>query len=269
MDSLSLTAFATIADIAVGAARTTLAEAQRHMSVRDKGKRDVVTDADLAVEEVVRSLLEAETPEIGFLGEESGTSSQSALRWTLDPIDGTVNFSRGLPTFAISLALLEGSHAIIAITDAPRLDERYHAVLGRGATLNGLPIVARDTQGLNSSIVCLDDYSPGAKHVPERAAIYAAVSPEVMRVRTTGSAALDMAWLAAGRVDAVIMLSNKPWDTAPGALLAKESGAEVLDLDGAPHSTESTSLLAGTRAVVRDVLSLVTRAVDTRAWDDD
>lgn len=269
MDTQSLTQLASIAEVAIGKARATLLEVQHDMTVFAKGTLDVVTNADLAVEEAVKTFLTAETPEIGFLGEESGASSESSLRWTLDPVDGTVNFSRGLPTFAMSLALLDGASAVVAVTDAPRLDERYNAVLGAGSTLNGRPIRARTSTGIDASIVCLDDYAPGARHIPERAAIYAALAPNVLRVRTTGSAALDLAWLAAGRVDAVIMLSNKPWDTAPGVLLAKEAGAKVVDLRGDPHSTTSSSLLAGTGEVLHGFLELVTGAVGRRDWDSE
>lgn len=246
-----------VAEAAMEIATATLVRTEPGVRSMAKGPRDLVTTVDIAIENAVRGFLAEETPEIGFIGEETGESPAAGLRWVLDPIDGTVNFSRGLPTFAISLTLIDSASAVLALADSPRLRERYMATRGGGGSLNGSPLVASSPDSIGESLVCLDDFAPGGKFVAERAALYTALSPKVMRIRSTGSAALDLAWLAAGRVDAVIMMSNQPWDTAGGVLMAREAGAFVADLKGAPHEISSTSLLAASSNVAAGILNII------------
>lgn len=231
--------------------------------VWSKGPNDLVTDADEAVEETVRSFLGDETPEIAFLGEESGphgSHGSHEVSWVLDPLDGTVNFSRGLPAFAIALSLVDSRGAVVAEICAPRFGERFVASRGKGSTCNGERILVSETISLNDSIACLDDFSPHVNRTKTRVALFSALSPAVMRVRSTGSASIDLSWLAAGRVDAVIMLSNQPWDTAAGVLIAQEAGAEIMDIGGNPFSPVSESLLAASPEIAKALLRVVDSA---------
>lgn len=224
-------------------------------SVRSKGTKDIVTDADAAVEDAVRSFLGRETPEIGFLGEESGTRGSREVSWVLDPIDGTVNFSRGLPAYAVALSLVDAQGTVIAEICAPRFGERFVAGRGMGVTCNGERVRTSMTKELGDAIACLDDFPPGIDRTAARTALFSTLAPVVLRIRSTGSASIDLSWLAAGRVDAVIMLSNQPWDTAAGTLAAQEAGAKIMDLAGTPFSFESESLLAVTPTIADALLS--------------
>jgi myo-inositol-1(or 4)-monophosphatase len=126
-----------------------------------KGDRDMVSDVDIDIERAVRAYLSEKTPHVAFLGEEEGLSGElSSLRWTLDPIDGTANFVAGVPLFAIALALVDGRHSLAGIIDIPPMKERYVAIRGRGATLNGHPVGVRSTEKLNDAVVARNRRRP-------------------------------------------------------------------------------------------------------------
>jgi myo-inositol-1(or 4)-monophosphatase len=225
-----------------------------------KGDRDMVSDVDIDIEHAVRSYLERETPEIGFLGEEEGEAHDGALRWALDPIDGTANFIAGVPLFAIALGLVDHHQALAGIIDIPVLRERYTAMYKRGATLNGQPIHVRRVDKLIDAVVAIGDYSVSARATtvrPLQLAITRQLALHAQRVRMVGSAAIDLAWLASGRFDAVIMLSNKPWDTAAGVVIAREAEAQIVDRDGRPHSLQSSATIGASPALLPQILDLL------------
>jgi myo-inositol-1(or 4)-monophosphatase len=218
--------------------------------VTEKADRDLVSEADLAIERSVRTFLGQQTPDIGFLGEEEGATGPpygNELVWALDPIDGTSNYIRGLPLCAISLALVEDRQAVVAVIDVPFLNSRYHAVHGRGAYLADRRLRTSGTRHLREAVVALGDYASGEDAEPrnrDRLALTRQLVPRVQRIRMLGTAALDLAWLAEGKLDAAIMLSNKPWDTLAGVLLAREAGARVLGRAGETHTLDSAATIA-------------------------
>ncbi|MHB1596627.1 MAG: inositol monophosphatase family protein [Streptosporangiaceae bacterium] len=229
-----------------------------------KGDRDMVSDLDIAIERTVRDFLADATPGIGFLGEEEGaTGAEAGLRWALDPIDGTANFVAGIPLFAVSLALIDDQQSLIGVVDVPVLGERYTAIQGGGAMLNGEPIAVREVHDLSDAIVATGDYAvsdDAAATNPLRLAITRQLARQVQRVRMVGSAAIDLTWVAAGRLDASIMLSNKPWDTAAGVIIAREAGAAVVDSDGNQHSLGSASTIAVPSSLLPKILKLIREA---------
>jgi myo-inositol-1(or 4)-monophosphatase len=230
--------------------------------IRAKGDRDTVTDVDVKVEKELRAHLARLTPEIGFLGEEEGRTptDDGGVVWTLDPIDGTSNFAHGLPLCAVSLGLVDNGQPIIGAITAPFLDLHYHAVRGHGAYANDERIHASKTAELSKAIVSIGDYAVG-DHAHEknqrRIRLTALLAERVERVRMFGSAALDLAWVAHGRTDATIILSNKPWDTAAGVLLAREAGALVFDVSGEPHTFVSAATVAVSGGIGDALMSLV------------
>lgn len=230
-----------------------------------KGDRDYASEVDYAVERELRALLAEETPAIGFLGEEEGSSGDGAeLEWTLDPVDGTINFAHGLPLCGVSLALMEGKRPILGVIDLPFLGERYTAVRSHGAQRNGEPIRVSSTSRLHDAIVNLGDYAVGdraAERNAPRLALTAAMAAQALRVRMLGSAAIDLAWLACGRTDASVILSNKPWDVAAGIIIAREAGASVVDFDGSDHDADSTATLAAPSGMVNELASVVRSTV--------
>ncbi|MEW2385433.1 inositol monophosphatase family protein [Micromonospora sp. NPDC047707] len=231
-----------------------------------KGDRDPVSDLDYAIERDVRAFLREETPEIGFLGEEEGQTGSAEMRWVLDPIDGTANFIRGLPMCAVSLALVRGDEAVLGAIDVPLLATRYTATRDGGAYANGQRITTSATTRLREAMVAIGDYAvgPGAESRNNvRLALTTRLAAEAQRVRMTGSAALDLAWLAEGKLDAALTLSNHVWDMAAGVVIAREAGAAVVDQDGRDHDIASVVTLAVTPGLREAVIDCYRGAVSS------
>lgn len=233
-------------------------------TVRPKGDRDMVSELDLAVEEQVRTFLQKETPEIGFFGEEQGAHRvEGDLTWSLDPVDGTANLVSGLPLCGISLGLFRGSRSVLGVIDLPFLKERFQAAEGQGAFCNGERLRVRSTAALHDAIIAIGDYAVGEgsveRNVP-RLRITQLLTERALRVRMFGSAAIDLAWVAAGRLDATITLSNHPWDTAAGVAIVREAGGCVMDSDGRPHQITSQATIATSPDLRAGILSLLEAA---------
>ncbi|QOC94898.1 inositol monophosphatase [Micromonospora craniellae] len=229
-----------------------------------KGDRDVVSELDYAIERDLRTFLRTETPDIGFLGEEGGSSGSTSKRWVLDPIDGTSNYVRSLPLCAVSLALVHGNEAVLGVIELPFLSATYTAAKGEGAHANGQPITVSSTIRMSQALVAIGDYAVGLDAEARnrlRLALTGQLAAEVQRIRMTGSAALDLAWLAEGRLDAALTLSNHPWDMAAGVVIAREAGATVIDGNGARHDINSTTTLAVTPELTGSILAAYEKAV--------
>lgn len=241
-----------------------LVRRKRLGAVITKGDRDVVTDIDYAVEHAVREFLARETPEFGFLGEEEGLSrADGGPMWVLDPVDGTANFVRHIPLCGISLGLVARDRAIVGVIDLPFLAARYSAAEKAGAEVNGRRIRVSTTDTLAAALVAVADYAVGERAAAEnrvRLPLYHRLATRVQRVRMLGSAAVDLAWVAEGRIDASIMLSNHPWDTAAGVVIAREAGAVVSDIDGTPHTAHARAAIAATPGIAPELIALIAEA---------
>jgi myo-inositol-1(or 4)-monophosphatase len=230
-----------------------------------KGDRDMASEVDFAVEGRLREYLSQRTPTIAFLGEETagGRETQSELVWTLDPVDGTVNFIHGLPLCAVSLALVRRGRPLLGVIDLPFLGDRYTAVEGEGAHHNNQRIRVSTGCSIRDAVVALGDYAVGA-HSEEknrlRFAVAERLATSVLRVRMVGSAAIDLAWVAEGKLDASVTLSNHPWDTAAGVIVAREAGASVIDVDGTDHDLASRNTLAAEPGLIDEIRRLVQMA---------
>ncbi|TMK43642.1 MAG: inositol monophosphatase family protein [Actinobacteria bacterium] len=236
-------------------------------AVTAKGDRDQVTDVDLAVERTIRDLLAEATPGIGFLGEEEGRSGDTARTpqtWALDPIDGTVNYAAGSPLCAVSLALLEEGQPVLGVIDLPFLGQQYWATAGGGAFLNGEPVRApAGPRVLGEAIVALGDFATGPDATGQndlQLRLAGLLAGRALRIRMLGSAAIDLAWLAAGRHHASVTLCNRPWDMAAGVVIAREAGATVADLDGSGYSLASRSVIVATGRLGEELLATVEEA---------
>lgn len=206
-------------------------EAQQKTSARD-----LVTEADLASERAILTFIEHRHPEHGWLSEEAGhKNGRTPLRWLIDPLDGTSNFAHGYPHFSVSVALLYGDRTIAGAVYDPLRDECFDTALGSGATLNGVPLRVSSIDGLDRALV-----STGFPYTPERrsaaADLTARVIERVQMLRRSGSAALDCAYVAAGRVECHWEFSLSLHDVAAGLLLVREAGgvAEEMTLPGWP-----------------------------------
>jgi len=190
-----------------------------------KGAQDWLTEADGAVERFLSERLAAMFPADGFQGEEGGKARQGTLRWVVDPIDGTANYARGRARFCVSLALLEDRTPLIGVLVAPAVGETFAARLGGGATLNGAAIHAAETTDMSRALVEI-----GWSHRRPTAAFTAMVQRVIeagAAPRLSGSGALGLADVAAGRGDAYVELHINLWDVAAALVLLREAGAHV------------------------------------------
>jgi myo-inositol-1(or 4)-monophosphatase len=247
-----------------------LIRTRRPTSATVKGDRDPVTDVDLAVERSVRDLLAEATPGIGFLGEEGGRKGAAGSppqTWVLDPVDGTVNYAAGSPLCAVSLALVQEGQPVLGVIDLPFLGQRYRAVAGGGAFLNGEALHAPAAAGsMNEAIVALGDFATGPAAAGQndlQLRLAGLLAGRALRVRMLGSAAIDLAWLAAGRHHVSVTLCNRPWDMAAGVVIAREAGATVIDLDGSGYSLASGSVVATCGRLGAELLAIIEEAQET------
>jgi myo-inositol-1(or 4)-monophosphatase len=226
-----------------------------------KGDRDYASTVDVAIEETIKRELARATPEVPFLGEEEGGAGMDAEQlWVLDPIDGTANFVKDSPLCGISLALVELGRPTLALIDLPFIGERYLAAEGVGAFLNGKRIAVHEVSGMHEAMIGFADFSVGQQPQEEHRVhleLMRRLAIDAERIRVHGSAALDLAWLAAGRLNATLMLSNLPWDVAAGVLLVREAGGRAYDVDGSDHSPRSRFTLASTPGLAEPIRRLV------------
>lgn len=221
----------------------------RRADVRWKAKRDPVTETDSAAEAAVLEVLGEEFPAHAVLAEESAHETPlDGWVWVVDPLDGTRNFTNSIPHFAFNLALCLDGTPLLGLTIDPLRNEEFFAVRGHGATLNGTPMRASEAATLPDAVVSADmgyNDADAARQLD----ILRGLWPGVQAVRICGSAALDMAYAAAGRWDLFMHQSLSPWDVAAGVVLVIEAGGVVTAGDGSPMDIRSPSVVAGGAAV--------------------
>ncbi|WP_256107070.1 inositol monophosphatase family protein [Streptomyces sp. ODS05-4] len=201
---------------------------------------DVVTEMDLAAEKLITGYLAEHRPDDGLLGEEgAATEGASGVRWVIDPLDGTVNYLYGLPTWAVSIAAERDGETLVGVVEAPMRGETYQAVRGGGAFLGERRLACRPSPPLDQALV-----STGFNYVAAVRAHQARVAgrliPQLRDIRRSGSAAIDLADVAAGRLDGYYERGLHPWDLAAGDLIAREAGALTGGRPGAPPSGDLT-----------------------------
>jgi myo-inositol-1(or 4)-monophosphatase len=230
--------------------------------IRKKGTIDLVTEVDVAVEKMVRALIAERYPDHDVLGEElggPGAGEGSRYCWICDPLDGTTNFAHGLPLFCSTIALeVDGELRVGAVYD-PTRDELFTATRGGGAFLNGEPIrVSTAATLIDSLLVTGFPYSVQEK-LEEMLGLFGRFLSKARAVRRLGSAALDMCYVAAGRLDGFWEEGLNAWDIAGGVLIVQEAGGRITSLDGSPFVLRSGRIIASNgllhdqmRAVIAD-----------------
>ena len=241
-----------------------------HLQVSRKGPADFVSKADRAAERTIYDELLAARPDWGFELEEGGRieGDPRKPRWVVDPLDGTSNFLHGIPHFSISIAAqepkLDGSgwgDVIAGIVYQPITDESFWAEKSRGAWLQDRRLRVSARRHLDESLIATGIPFAGHGNFAEWAKIFQAVGPEVAGIRRFGSAALDLAWVAAGRYDAFWESGLKEWDSAAGCLLVREAGGFVSDYRGRSEPICAAQVLAGNDALHSKLHKLIANAL--------
>ncbi|MBN2141341.1 MAG: inositol monophosphatase family protein [Desulfovibrionaceae bacterium] len=246
MKSLELEKVLSETRVAVGRASALIrANWDRPKTVRHKGRIDLVTETDLAVEAGLRADLGDILPEAEFVAEESYQGSghwDSA--WIVDPLDGTTNFTHNIPFVAVSVALWQGGRPVLGLVDLPMLNETFSALEGRGAFLNGSAIRVSKAETLEQSLVVTGFPYDITNHLDAILKNLGATLARAQGVRRLGAAAVDLAYVACGRFDAFYEAGLKPWDTAAGTLLVQEAGGRVSRYDQGPYRPGDPTMLA-------------------------
>ncbi len=240
--------------------------AEKPRDIRHKGRIDLVTATDLAVEAFLKENLGRLLPGSSFLAEESSATAElKDDTWIIDPVDGTTNFAHGLPVVAISVGLWRGGDVALGVVNAPLLGECFTAVQGRGACLNDAPIRVSAIGEMQDSLVAtgfpyaIDEELPGILRRLHR------VLPACQGVRRWGAAALDLAYVAAGRYDAFYELRLNPWDIAAGWLLVREAGGRMSRMDGSSYHIRAHDVAASNGLTHEALLRLLREAEESDA----
>jgi myo-inositol-1(or 4)-monophosphatase len=216
---------------------------------------DLVSEADHAAERLIRDRLKAARPDDGFLGEEGGDAAgSSGLRWIVDPLDGTINFLFGIPQWAVSIACEDGEGTLAGVIYDPMRDELWTAERDGHALLDGREIHGSERSDLATTMVATG-FGYDAQVRAYQAQVLARLLPRVRDIRRFGSAALDLAWTAAGRYDAFYERGLNAWDLAAGVLLCRRAGLAVRTLEPAPPA--AAGVLAAPHAVVDALAEIV------------
>ena len=246
-----------VARLCAAAARSIIRDGYGRVGVSHvKGRGNVLTETDLAVERAVAGILKREYPGHAVLSEETAADTESdGWMWVVDPVDGTKNFSRGIPHFCFTIALCHAGEPLVALTHHPLLDEEYAAVAGQGCTLNGQPAGVSPCERLSDAIVAMDlGYADSAGRQQLEFAL--GIWPGMQSLRISGSAALGFAHVAAGRWDIYLHGDLQPWDVAAGLLLVRESGGVVTDRAGNRATIRSRTAVAAPSTLQADFMRL-------------
>jgi myo-inositol-1(or 4)-monophosphatase len=247
-------------ELAIAAARaggTILRDGfDRGIEAHYKRRFDPVTEIDHASEAKVLSIISEHRPDDAILAEESGGSIPTGRVWIVDPLDGTVNFVHGIPHISVSVGLWKGDAPLVGVVYDPLRDECFSAAAGGGAHLNGAPISVSSTTELDLSVTATGFPYDHGDYADEYASVLGAVLGSVNGIRRFGSAALDLAWVAAGRYEAYWELGIAPWDQAAGIALVREAGGRVTDMRGA-ESIPTAPLVLSSNGLVHDALQAI------------
>jgi myo-inositol-1(or 4)-monophosphatase len=218
-------------------------------SIKYKGEVDLVTEVDEQAERVIREILLGAFPSYGMLAEEGGRlSGEEDARWIVDPLDGTTNYAHGLPIFAVSIALERAGEVVLGVVHDPIREETYVAELGRGAVLNGEPIKVSDTDELIQALIATG-FPYDREKMPEALELFGRFVALTRGVRRLGSTALDLCYVAFGRLDGYYERGIWPWDIAAGSLILEEAGGKVTDYLGGRLDLEGREIVASNGAL--------------------
>jgi myo-inositol-1(or 4)-monophosphatase len=233
-----------------------------HLQVSMKGPANFVTAADHRAEEILRTELAKARPGYGFLGEEGGREegTDKSHCWIVDPLDGTTNFLHGIPQFAISIGLERDDTMVAGVIYNPANEELFVAERGKGAFLNEQRLRVANRRRLNEAVVACGLPHLGRGNLALFRKEFGAVQEHVAGLRRFGAAALDLAWVAAGRLDAFWERDLSPWDMAAGMVIVREAGGYVSDMDGGDAIFAKRQVIAGNEFMHKELLGMLKQA---------
>ncbi len=216
----------------------------QHNAIKIKGRRNLVTEADLLSEKTILQIITAAFPKHGIMSEEAGTRrADNEYTWIIDPLDGTNNYHFGIPLFCVNIALARRGEVLLGITLDPMRNEVFRTVKGKGAYLNNRRISVADVADLEGAAVGVDlGYDAGRSS--ELLDTATKLWPKVHCMRLIGSSSLGMAYVASGRLSLYFHKSLYPWDSASGLLLVREAGGEVANFAGRPATIDDREIIA-------------------------
>lgn len=245
-------------EIAQDAGRVLREELECTPDIAYKGDFDLVTQADRRSEALIVSRLQSLFPNHAVAAEEgTGKETGSEFRWHVDPLDGTTNFAHRYPCFCVSMALARKGELVLGVIYNPVYNELFAAARGEGATLNGKKIHCSKVDAMKNSLLCTG-FPNHDRHAHPNIHYYWDFTLRSHGVRRDGSAALDLASVAAGRFDGFWEFGLKPWDTAAGVVLIEEAGGTVTDLEGQPYVVGGKSILASNGLIHAEMQQLAT-----------
>ncbi|MCJ7739117.1 MAG: inositol monophosphatase [Anaerolineae bacterium] len=224
-----------------------------------KGYRDIVTETDTAAESIILRMIGERFPDHHIVSEEKGGDEWgNGYAWIVDPLDGTTNYAHHLPVFCVSIGVLEEGVPLLGVVYDPLLDQIFVAERGEGASLNGAPIHASDVTEVRKAVISLDWAHSDAVRA-QSLAVLNRLALECRTVRALGSAALALAYVSAGWLDAYYNLALKPWDSAAGCLLITEAGGRCTDMSGGTYSVNMPDCVASNGGIHEKLLHLIGR----------
>ncbi len=228
-------------------------------TVHEKAAFDVVTELDTSIEQYLSEKILSQFPDDRILGEEfSSKEAVQGRTWTIDPIDGTYNMSRGIALHGVQAALYDEGEIVAGVIYLPHFDELYTAEIGKGAYLNGTRIYAKSVP-LDQCIVSFGDYPHSNEtNMTLEKKIVAELSDKIARVRFYGAACVDFAWVAAGRNNGYVVFTKNKWDIAPGILLCREAGASIRSLAGDYTADSNEVIVTTTEELYENILAAAT-----------
>ncbi|RPH81337.1 MAG: inositol monophosphatase [Nitrospiraceae bacterium] len=227
--------------------------------IEHKQTINLVTDADHRAEQRIIDVIHDAFPAHSVLAEERGLTEQlpSRYKWIIDPLDGTTNFAHGFPAYCVSIGVECEGRGIIGVVYDPTRNELFTAQIGRGAYLNGIPISVSTTDHLDHALL-VTGFAYDIRETPNNNLDhFVRFALKVQGLRRTGSAALDLCYVAAGRFDGFWEVTLSPWDMAAGVVLLREAGGTVTDFTGAPHSIYGRELVASNGVLHQTMLDLL------------
>lgn len=208
---------------------------------------------DLQSNRIIENYLRKETPEVGIYSEEGERNLESELVWVIDPIDGTTNYSVGIPLFVTQLCLLERGDPVLSFLNSPILQMDFSSQVNQGAKMNGKEIRVSDLEDLSKAVVNVNKGNDNRNF----SEIAAKLGKKVRTIRCFGSTGIDLAFVASGKIDLLIDYGSDLYDYAPGVLLVRESGGVAVTAEGKDWSYKDSTLIAGNRNLVEQILKLL------------